>query len=207
MSSSENLERPIFRDLSEGTPPTREPQFVQTSTFDDVGRNAEPPVSAETAYRSGLAEGEARGREAARLELLPALEQFKTMTLTVSSAREALIEDARQELIEVAGALARNLLRGELAQGGDVVLRMARACIDEAKRDGAVVGLHVSPGDAELVRTHVPELEVDLQQGAIRVLPDPALEPGGVVIETERACYEGRPERLLEATLRRETQA
>ena len=117
------------------------------------------------------------------------------------------LEAAESDLLDVATEVARRVLRGELEQSEDVVLRLARSCIEEAKSEGALV-LRVSPGDLERVRAHLPDLEAELADGEIRLQGDPAIARGCVVLETARGCYDGRPDRILDdARLRAEVEA
>jgi flagellar biosynthesis/type III secretory pathway protein FliH len=197
MSSSEYIRRLSLVDLQQEAPPPLTPDFSIHSEFPrtEIGRSTE--ATPEEAYRNGLAEGEERGRAAALKEIGPVLEELRSVTSSMASVRHQRLADVEDELAQVAARAARRILHGELEQADDIVLRMARACTEEAKDEGSLV-LHVAPADAELIRTHVPELELDLADGAIQIQPDPLIQAGSVVLETPIRCYDGRPERILE---------
>ena len=203
---AEYTRRPSLPDVRQELPAPPVVDFIEEITFERVERTVESLASAEDAYRDGLSEGEQRGREAALKEMEPVLEELRALSASIADVRARRIEAAEADLLEVATEVARRVLRGELEQSEDVVLRMAKACIEEAKSEGALV-LHVSPDDLERVRAHLPDLEAELAEGEIRLESDPAIARGCVVLETPRGCYDGRPDRILnDARLRAEVE-
>jgi len=201
MSSSDRLERPKLPDLRKVTPEKWQPNFRERHEFEAVRLPTAPPISAEEAHQNGFVEGERIGRAAALKEFGPVLDELGKLAVALRDVRAQRLAAAEADLGDLAAEIARRILHGELQAGGDIAVRMARAVIEEARDAEGERVLHVAPVDAELLRTHLPELEVDLAEGSIRVQPDPAMTPGGVVLVTSRGCYEGRPERVLAAAL------
>jgi len=206
MSSSDRLERPKLPDLRKVTPEPWKPNFRARNEFEPVRLPTAPPISADEAHQNGMVEGERLGRAAALKEFGPVLDQLGKLAAAMRDVRVQRLAAAEADLGDVAAEIAKRILHGELQAGSDIAVRMARAVIAEACDAEGERVLHVAPGDAELLRTHLPELEVDLSEGSIRVLADPAITPGGVVLVTSRACYEGRPGRVLAAALDRATE-
>jgi flagellar biosynthesis/type III secretory pathway protein FliH len=198
---AEYTAKPTLPDVRREIPPGRQPGFEEGHSFERVGAGIEGFVSPEEAYQEGLTEGERRGREAASKELSPVVEELRAAARAMAEVRAQRLESAENELLEVATEIARRILHGELQQSHDVALRMARACIQEANDEGVLV-LQVSPSDAALIRTHVPDLETDLADASIRIAVDPRISAGGVVLDTPTRSYEGRPQRLLDAAVR-----
>jgi flagellar biosynthesis/type III secretory pathway protein FliH len=201
MSSSDRLERPKLPDLSKVTPQPWKPDFRPRHEFEPVRLPTAPPISAEEAHQNGLVEGEKLGRAAAMKELVPVLEELGKIASAMRDVRVQRLAAAEADLADVAAEIARRILHGELQAGGDIAVRMARAVIAEANEAEGERVLHVAPADAELLRTHLPELQLDLSEGSIKIQADPAVSKGGVVLATSRGCYEGRPGRVLEASL------
>jgi len=202
MSSSERVAPARLPRLATDALPVRRDEFTSSGSFTRAAPSKAPPLSAEEAYQNGLVEGERRGREATMKELEPARQELQALERSLAFARRERIEQAERELTDVAVEIARRILRGELAQGSDVVVRLARSCIEAAREEGGVLTLHVAPPDLDLIRTHLPELEVDLADCSLRVVPDAAIARGSLVLETARRCYDGRPERILDAHAR-----
>jgi flagellar biosynthesis/type III secretory pathway protein FliH len=203
MSSSDRLERPKLPDLRKVTPPAWKPDFRTRHEFEPVRLPTAPPISADEAFQNGLVEGEQRGRAAALKEFAPVLDELGKLAASMRDVRVQRLAAAEADLVDVAAEIARRILHGELQAGGDLAVRMARVVIAESRDAEGERVLHVAPSDVELLRTHLPELEVDLSEGSIRIQADPAITPGGVVLATSRGCYEGRPGRVLAAALER----
>ncbi|MFQ5513726.1 MAG: FliH/SctL family protein [Myxococcota bacterium] len=197
MSSSDSIKPLTLVDLQQEAPPAPVEDFCVQTEFPRILSEAQRIPTPDEAYRNGLSEGEQRGREAALKELQPEIEELRRATSALVSVRSQRLEQAESDLVEVAVDLARRILHGELTQDGDVVLRMARACIEEASHEGELT-LRVAPQDLELVRAHLPEFEPELSEGSVCVQADAGLERGSVVLETPRRCFDGRPERILQ---------
>jgi flagellar biosynthesis/type III secretory pathway protein FliH len=203
MSSSERVIPVRLVDFARHKPEARKVAFVAASTFQHLNQASAELPTVEQAYERGLAEGEVRGRAVAVKELAPVLERLEQLAHALAHAREERVAAAEQDLFDVATQIARRILHGELQQAGDAVLRMARAAIDEAKRGEDPLVLRVAVADAQLLRAHWHELELDLAEHRLQLLEDPRIEAGGVVLETAGRCYEGRPERILQAAVQR----
>jgi flagellar assembly protein FliH len=196
MSSSEQLPPITLIDLHRDTTPAEVTEFVEQTEFDRADQTRPPTPTPQEAYQAGLAEGESVGRSAALKELEPVIGRFEELMRSLAHIRERRLEETERELVEVAGEMAKRILHGELQLETDAVMRVARACLQEAKEEGTRT-LRVNPTDVEMVRTHLPELELDLAEHALQIAADPAIPPSGVVLETDRCCYDGRPQRML----------
>ncbi len=202
MSSSEFLRRPELVDLNEShAAPTPRP-FEECTEFERIEPRSAREITPEQAYKSGLHEGERIGREATHKELEPILAELQAVATAMARVREQRLEELEGELLGISSEIARRILRGELQQPGDVVVRMARTCIQEIRDEGGAV-LRVNPRDLELIRIHLAELEAELAETSIRAEADPSVALGCVVLETPTHCYEGRPERILDAALQK----
>ena len=202
MSSSDSTRPLPLVDLDRETPPPAPEDFIEQVEFDRIETVAAQPQTPEEAYKAGLAEGEQLGRTAAAKELEPVVAQFQELIRALGHVRARRLEETERELTDLAIEIARRVLHGELQTETDAVVRLARACIQEAKEEGPRT-LRVNPADLELLRTHLPELELDMADEQLRVEPDPRIPSGGVILETPRACYDGRPHRLLEGLRQR----
>jgi len=198
MSSSDA--RPFeLPDLRQPLRPAAARSFVETHNFDQIERPR--TRSLEEAHADGIAEGEARGRAAALKELEPVVEELRALGQAMAAVRSERLAQTETELIEIAAAVCRRILHGELSQNPDAIVRLAQTCVDEARGRDGQMRLRVAPGDLERVRVHVPELQLDLVEASIELAPDDSMEPGGVVLETPERCYDGRPFQLVQRAL------
>lgn len=197
MSSSEAGAAPLPDLRGELVAPARSVPAFEPGNFAAVTTRA-PRLSPEEAYAQGLAEGERRGRDEAVKELVPVIAELRELARSLGNVRSRRLAELEGELVDLACEIARRVLHGELALGGEAVARLARALIEAAADEERLV-LHCSPADVDLLRAHASELELDLADGGVQLAADPKLEPGSVVLETARRCFDGRPDRVLAA--------
>lgn len=206
MSTSESLPRAQLHSLQDELPEPTAEDFAEFAEHEWISTAPADVPTADEAYRNGFSEGEQAGRSAALKELEPIVAELSSITRSLAAVRALRLAEAESELIDVAREIAQRILHGELQQDGDSVVRLARACIQEASDDGELV-LRAAPADLELLRTHAPDLEVDLAEGQLRIEPDGSIEPGGVVVESPRRCYDGRATRVLQDAAERAAEA
>jgi flagellar assembly protein FliH len=139
------------------------------------------------AHDSGYRQGEEAGREQAALELQPVLQRLGTAITGVASLRSRIRRDGEQELVQLAIAIARRILRRELTVDPDAVEGLVRAALDKVQvRDVCRVRVHPA---------YLAALQKCLAHSAataaVEMLSDPGLQPGDVVIETRRGDLDG----------------
>lgn len=104
------------------------------------------------------------------------------------------------QVAEVAIALARQVLRSELAARPETVAAVAQEALAATLVSAQQIGLHLHPDDHALVSTHAGEA---LAARGARLIPDAALSRGGCVVETEVGVIDAS----IEARWRRATAA
>lgn len=156
----------------------------------------------EKGFEEGYAAGLAEAREAAR-EILTRLERFVEKAKAV---RREVLEAAAEGGVDVVLAALRTLLLREVEADRDLAARLLREAAREISATERVVlriaeaDLDAAPGLAEIVRAEVEGLR------SVEVVPDPLVQPGGLVIETDFGRVDAQIEtRLaeLERALRR----
>jgi len=134
----------------------------------------------------GHAEGLERGVEEARVAMKRQIEYFETLMQTLSTPLAELDKCVEEELVALAMAVARHLVRRELkTDPGHVIaaVRQAVSVLPIAARDVRVL-LH--PTDATLVRAAMSLTEHSSEEERRwRIVEDATLSRGGCFIETE----------------------
>jgi flagellar biosynthesis/type III secretory pathway protein FliH len=102
--------------------------------------------------------------------------------------RDRCLAAAEREVVALALAVARKVLGRELAYGAAVADLAARA-LEEARARREVL-LRVNPADAAAVREAEGRLAAILLRAPLAVREDPAVPPGGAVVETEAGCVD-----------------
>lgn len=153
----------------------------------------------EEARREGRRKGEAEARQQmqARLELLEGL--LKETCNQLALTRQAVMQGAEGELLDVVLTIARRVVRSELAAKREAVLLTARDALEVA-RGRKVLAIRVSPADYAVLAEHRGELLASLE-GA-RVVPDGEIEAGGCIVEVDTGLVDGRIESQLQEAAR-----
>jgi len=131
-------------------------------------------------YGTGLAEGLAAGRAAAAAETAAALTRLEALGRTLAEAADDL---RRRQALELAGledALARTAVDLAAAVVGRELQLSASPGSDALARALALV----PAGCAAVARLHPDDVaSVGDLSGAVTVIADPAVEPGGCILE------------------------
>lgn len=141
------------------------------------------------AHEAGWREGEA----AARRRLDAVIEQLARSVEDLSTLRARLRRQAEADLVHLAVAIARRILRRELSLDPDAIAGLVHAALQRlAGQEIARVRVH--PELAVAVRTALAE-----GQGAqaAEVVADARLEAGAVIFETERGNLDASVETQL----------
>ncbi len=139
-------------------------------------------------YQAGFAEGMAEGRQEARLQLEQmAVEQEKEVAAFLKDAvrvRDQLLEDSKQDLKELALAIAEKVIHVSLKSSGDILIRMIESATAKRRRC-EWVQVYIADRDARASANTVPELTEALSRlsDRVRVIPMTGDESGTCIIE------------------------
>jgi flagellar assembly protein FliH len=137
---------------------------------------------AREAYAAGMREGETVGRKRGAAELQPVIDRLARSIEEIGGMRARLRAEAEADLIQLALAIARRVLRRELV-------------IDPAALHGLVLGALEKLGGQEISRvrvhpSHVGLITESLRQNSasakVEVIADPSRDLGAVIFETPR---------------------
>ena len=172
-------------------------------TAPDVGnpaaRAAMPTVTGladlqEEAYKEAFQQGLAEGREAGRAEARAQVERIAGMFHDLAKPFEALDQEVERELLTLAMALARQIVRRELKADPTQIIGIVReaiAALPVAARD---VRVHLHPEDAAVMRENLASTESDR---AWAIVEDPVMARGGCRITTATSRVDARLETRL----------
>ena len=142
----------------------------------------------EEGYSRGYAEGMAEAMQEGKLEReRMTLEQIKGIEAFLEQAareRDRMLDNAREELKDLAVAIAEKIIHVSLRNSSDIILRMVDSATDTHKRcEWAHV--YVSDCDVGGKAYTVPELTAALNHIAerVRVIPMPDEEAGTCIVE------------------------
>jgi flagellar assembly protein FliH len=136
----------------------------------------------EQARSAAYREGEAAGRERAAAEVRQTIDRLARSVEELALFRPRLRKEAESDMLRLALAVARRILRRELAVDPEALHGLAMAALEKL-------------GSQEIYRVKVhPSLVVPLRvaldrmpgRAGLEIVPDGTREPGAVVFETAR---------------------
>lgn len=143
-------------------------------------RQAEQRV--REAHAAGVKEGETAGRNRAAAELQPVIERLTRAMEEISALRPRLRREAETDMVKLSLAIARRIVRRELAVDPDALHGLVLAALEKLQGQ-EICRAKVHPSLAASVAAC---LRQGLAGGAVEVVADPSAPPGTVVFETSR---------------------
>jgi flagellar assembly protein FliH len=150
------------------------------------------------AYKEAFEQGLAEGRAAGHKEVQAQVERLAGMFYDLAKPFDQLDQEVEHELLLLAMALARQIVRRELKADPTQIIgiiREAIAALPVAARD---VRVHLHPEDAAVVRTHLAPTE---SERAWAIVEDPVMARGGCQITTATSRIDARLDVRLGALL------
>jgi flagellar assembly protein FliH len=153
-----------------------------TAPEDQAARQAEQLKAARAAgyqdgYRDGLVALEAFKQSFAR----QATSQVGALLGSIGAQLDGLQQEMAQAVAATALALARQVVRSEIAQRPETVVRVAQEALETLLLSARHITLRVHPDDQPLVADGAGEL---LDARGARLVADAAIERGGCIVES-----------------------
>ena len=146
------------------------------------------------ARAAGIREGEAAGHSRAAAELQPVLERLARSIDEIGQMRARLRRDAESDLVRLSLAIARRVLRRELAIDPEALHGLVLASLEKLQLQ-EISRVRVHPSHAAPVAAALPK---SFTGSPIEVIADPSCEPGGVIFETTRGNLDASVETQLQ---------
>jgi flagellar assembly protein FliH len=132
------------------------------------------------ARAAGLKEGEAAARTRAAAEVQPVLEKLARSIEDLAQIRARLRKQAEGDTIKLSLAIARRVLRRELAIDHDAMRGLVIAALEKLQAQ-EICRVRTNPAQAAAITACLRE---SASNAKVEVIPDGSLQPGGVVFET-----------------------
>ena len=150
------------------------------------------------AHKEAFAQGLAEGREAGRAEAKAQVERLAGMFYDLARPFEVLDEEVERELLTLAMALARQIVRRELKTDPTQIIGIIREAIAALPVAAREVRVHLHPEDAATVRERLAE---PTNERAWTIVEDPTLTRGGCIVRTETSQIDVRVESRVGAVI------
>jgi flagellar assembly protein FliH len=133
------------------------------------------------AFAKGYEQGERAGAEAGATRAEAMLRRLAETIQELSDVRRSMIRETERQMVQLAMAIARRILRREVAIDSDLTLTMARVAL-ERLGDSTAVTIRLHPGDFEAT---CRQREALLAGSHVTVTPDPAVSRGGCLVQSD----------------------
>jgi flagellar assembly protein FliH len=160
----------------------------------------EDPEAIGRAHAAGQAEGHAAGRAEAEAEAAQRMadylagegEQMAQRFAGLLQAATAQLADSEQQIargtLEIACALARQVLRQELASRPEVLLPVVQEAVAMLLADARSASVRLAPPDFERL---APALESEFSGRSVSLRADAEIAPGDCLVESAGAVVDG----------------
>jgi flagellar assembly protein FliH len=139
-------------------------------------------------FEAGLSQGRSEGAA----EFARAVEMLQAYGNMLQAEKRELAAKAEQSALELAFTLARKIVGDELQARPAAVGDMAKMAVRQVL-DCDQIRLRVNPDDLDHLRSIQGDLESMLSKSTpLEIRPDPSVERGGCLIETERGNLDAR---------------
>jgi flagellar assembly protein FliH len=152
----------------------------------------------EEAHKEAFEQGLQEGRAAGQAEVRAQVERLSGMFYDLAKPFDALDEEVERELMTLAMALARQIVRRELKTDPTQIIGIIREAIAALPVAAREVRVHLHPEDAAVVRQHLAPTE---NERAWIMIEDPVMARGGCQITSATSRIDARLESRLGAIL------
>lgn len=173
---------------------------------EDVAIDEVAPVTAEQleqiqqqARKEGFEQGRRDGLQAARKEVDTTLQRLEQIMQAMAEPLQAVDEQVESELLQLAIAIARQIIRRELQSDPEQVIGVVRDALSALPSAARNVRIHLNPQDALLVREKL--VPADDAEMPWKVIDDIALTRGGCRIESATSRIDASVEKRLNSVI------
>jgi flagellar assembly protein FliH len=200
--------RIVWRQVGAAAPPVSAGEGKADQSAQKASLQKEHEQRVAAARSAGFAEGEASGRKRATGDLQPVLERLARSIEDLGQLRARLRREAEGDMLRLALAIARRVLRREMAVDPDAMHGLVLGALEKLQGQ-EICRVRVHP-------SHAAQLSDWLRpasgQPGVEVIADSSRNPGDVIFETDRGNLDasvdtqlGEIERGLADCLRRNT--
>jgi flagellar assembly protein FliH len=157
------------------------PSPAPATAFDTSQHQARLASLEREAFAKGYEQGERAGTEAGGKRAEAMLRRLAETIQELADVRRSMIRQTERQLVQLALAIARRVLRREVALDSDLTLTMARVAL-ERLGDSTAVTIRLNPDDFEAT---CRQREALLAGSHVTVVPDTSVSRGGCLVQSD----------------------
>ncbi len=136
----------------------------------------------ESARREGFKQGLSEGHVQARQEIDNVTNRLTALINALATPLEHLSDDVEDELVKLAVAIAKQIVRRELKTDPTQVISVVKEALNALPAAGQNIKLHLHPEDAKLV---ADTMLANANERKWELVDNPLIQRGGCRIETD----------------------
>jgi len=152
----------------------------------------------QQAREEGFAQGRREGLEAGKKDVRARVHELETLMQTLARPLEQVDAQIEEQLVQLALAVAKQLIRRELKTDPGQVLAVVREAMAALPLAARGVRLHMHPEDAGLVREM---LALNDNERSWQIVEDPVLSRGGCKVSSDTSQIDASVERRLHTVI------
>ncbi len=154
-------------------------------------------------YREGQLQGHGEALAESREQLANLLASLATAVGRVEALEDEIRSRGTELVVTLAQAVARRILQAEITADPEAILGVVRGALRALPAAGDLV-VRIHPAQQAILEQQRTALqECCLERSTLRVLADPAVEPGGCLVEAPGCLVDATVTRQLEEAARR----
>jgi len=153
----------------------------------------------QQAYAEGFEQGKRDGLAAGQKEIDTEVQRLGQIMQALSEPLKAVDDTVEEELISLAMAVARQIVRREIQQDPKEIIAVVREAMAELPSTARNVRIYLHPDDAALVRESFSTEEDETAPW--KIVEDMVLTRGGCRIETDTSRIDASVEKRLNSIL------
>lgn len=180
-------------------PTAEEIESMQKQAYEEA-RAAGYKEGSELGFREGREQGFRSGYDDGQAAVLSEVDRFRALIECLNEPLAQADEQVERELVALAIAVAKQLIRRELKTEPGEIVAVVREAMTILPSGARKIGLHLHPDDAQLIRS---ALSLDELGPRWKIVEDPLLTRGGCRITTSTSEIDATVEKRLASSIAR----
>ncbi|MBI1748065.1 MAG: hypothetical protein HYR55_15975 [Acidobacteria bacterium] len=153
----------------------------------------DPHEIQKRAFAEGLANGEKAGREVGERQMDALYKRLAETVLEIGQLRNKLYHEVEREVLQLALAIAKKVVRREVNMDPDVTLALVRVAMSHIA-EKTTMKVRLNPIDHDGLLLHAESLQLGKESAGVILQSDSSIDRGGCYVETEYGNVDARIE-------------
>ncbi len=150
----------------------------------------------DNAYTQGFEKGREEGLDSAKLEIDSKTKVLNQLTQQLNEPIRACGEQTQKELLELAFALSRQIVRRELKQDPTQLIAIIRDALQLLPIGSTNIQILLHPDDANIVKD-VLSIDIESPDSHWQLVEEPSMERGGCLLKTDNSKVDASVDRQV----------